>query len=245
VVLAAAGTVAVAVAAVLFAVTRLPVGGEAPATDPGSRAAVPNPPTHADLPRVAIRKLEVQHFARVGDADQPRGALGAKSFAGRLGDGVTVTAELSGPAYCYLIAFRADGTEELCFPEDEGRPPPPTDRPAYPFGRTDVTYGLTDGEGLEGFVLVASGRPLPAYAEWRKGRGDSPWRMTAAAPETVWRYDGRELRAVTPEDPDGTRGKGQELRGAGTFGRVIDWLRAAPDVDAVAGVAFPVLPARQ
>src|SRR5262249_25940184 len=40
-----------------------------------------------------------------------------------------------------------------------------------------------------------------------------------------------------------TRGQGRGLRGVGALGKVIDWLRAAPDVETVSAVAFPVEPA--
>ena len=52
------------------------------------------------------------------------GILGRNSFTAREDDDVTVQAELSEPAYSYLIAFRPDGTDELCDPDDEDAPPP-------------------------------------------------------------------------------------------------------------------------
>jgi hypothetical protein len=197
----------------------------------------------SDLPaqRIVVRRLEVRHLAKEGKFDRPRGNLGERSFTTHLGDAVTISAKLSKPAYCYLIAYRPDGTEELCFPEDEKVPPPLTDRPRYPSVRSSDTYGLTDGAGLEAFFLVVSRKPLPAYAEWRKARGDSPWQPTAALPVLVWRYDGEELLAATPQEPGGERGKGRELAGGGVVGRVADWLRRAPDVEAVVGLGFPVL----
>jgi hypothetical protein len=197
-------------------------------------------------PPVRVRSLEVQHFAKVGRFDEPRGVLGgAKSFSARLGDGVTVHGELSAPAYCYLIAYRPDGTEELCFPEDANAPPPRTDRPRYPSVKPDETYGLEEGEGLMAFALVVSRHPLPAYAEWRKQRGASPWRKADAQRDVVWRYDGRELLAVTPEEPAGARAKGRRLGDAGPLAELVGWLRQAPEVEAVAAVAFPVLPAEK
>jgi serine/threonine-protein kinase len=192
---------------------------------------------------LVVRGLEVDHYARVGRSDQHRGLLGVKGFSARKGDAVTVRGELSGPAYCYLIAYRTDGTEELCFPEDEGVPPPRTDRPRYPSVKPEDTYGLDEGEGLMAFALVVSRRPLPAYAEWRKQRGDSPWRKAEAQRDVVWRYDGRELLAVTADEPGGTRAKGRRLGDAGPLAELLGWLREAREVETVAAVAFPVLPA--
>jgi hypothetical protein len=108
--------------------------------------------------------------------------LGKTSFVTRYDDSVTVQAVLSQPAYAYVIAFRPDGVEELCFPESEDEPPPLTDRPRYPFGSRGVNYGLTDGEGLQVFAVVASNQRLPAYQVWRRQCGDSPWKKSALAP---------------------------------------------------------------
>ena len=83
-----------------------------------------------------------------------------------------MTAELAAPAYCYLIAYPPDGTEELTFPEpqQQNEPPPLTDRPRYPSVSVGVEIGLNEGPGLHAFVLVARSKPLPPYAEWRRQR---------------------------------------------------------------------------
>jgi hypothetical protein len=93
------------------------------------------------------------------------------------------------------------------------------------------------------FALVVSRRPLPAYAEWRKRRGHSPWREAAAQRDVVWRDDGRGLLPVLPDELGGARGKGRRVGEAGPLAALLGWLREAPDVEAVAAVAFPVLPA--
>jgi hypothetical protein len=111
--------------------------------------------------------------------------------------------------------------------------------------KPDETYGLDEGEGLMAFALVASRQPLPAYAEWRQQRGDSPWRKADAQRDVVWRYDGRELLAVTPDEPGGARAKGRKLGDAGPLAELLGWLRQAPEVEAVAAVAFPVLAANK
>jgi hypothetical protein len=132
--------------------------------------------------KVLVLSLDVKHFANVsGRFDKPRGLLGKASFAARQDDSVTVEARLSSPAYAYLISFRPDGIEEVCFPEGEDEPPPLTDRPRYPSVSRGVNYGLNEGEGPQVFALVVSSRPLPPYRQWRAGRGASPWSKVLAA----------------------------------------------------------------
>jgi hypothetical protein len=238
-----AGAVCLAVLAagvLLFAFVRRgePVGRNIP--DGGN---VVKPDTAAGAVGLSVRKLEVRHFRPEGKGDRPLGVLGVGSFTARVNDAVTIHGELSEPAYCYLIAYRPDGTEELCFPEEERVRPMKTDRPGYPFEKSGVTYGLNEGAGLMAFVLVASRQPLPAFPEWRQQRGESPWKKTELpALGVIWRFDGRELLAVTADDQTGTRGKGRELHGTGALGELLDWLRQGPEVETVAAVAFTVLP---
>src|SRR5262249_37639213 len=123
------------------------------------------------------------------------------------------------------------------FPERDGEPPPLTDQPGYGSVAKNLSYNLTEGVGLEVFMLVVSRKRLPAYTEWRKARGDSPWRSTPALPGLVWRYDGEELILCTERQ----RSKGREIQGGGLVGQLAAWLRQAPDVDTVAGIGFPVL----
>jgi hypothetical protein len=130
-----------------------------------------------------VLRIEVQHFANVrGEYSDDRGLLGKTSFEIHFDDSVKVQAVLSQPAYAYVIAFRPDGKDEVCFPESEDEPPPLTDRPRYPFLSRGVNYGLTEGEGMHVFAVVASNQRLPAYKLWRQRCGESPWKKTALAP---------------------------------------------------------------
>ena len=101
----------------------------------------------------------------------------------RLNDDVRFHATFNGPAYCYLIAFNPDGTEQLCHPEDAGKGEP-TVRPIL---RKDVRYPagkhvfILDEAGLEVFVLVVSAKPLPPYAEWRAKAGCLPGKRSGTA----------------------------------------------------------------
>lgn len=195
--------------------------------------------------KVRVLSLDVQHFTNVDDKnDRPEGLMGEKSFSTRLKDSVTVQARLSRPAYAYLIAFRPDGKEELCFPEKEDGAPPLTDRPRYPSKLRGVNYGLDEGTGLQVFALVVSSRPLPAYKVWRGRRAAFPWKNSRTPAGIVWYDDGDFVEARTADGNDrGPRGKGREVAGKSQVVAVTDWLRqAGPEVEAVAAVGFAVLP---
>jgi hypothetical protein len=249
-----------------------------PATDGGllqtEVPSQPAPPGNPDRP-ILVRRFAVRHLVRAGMSHVLRGNLGEGSFLTHLGDDVTLSAELAEPAYCYLIAFRPDGVEEVCFPEDQTQPPPLTDRPTYPSVRTDVCYGLTDGAGLQAFFLVVSRQPLPPFDQWRRTLGPSPWLETVVLPHllllappwghtpaalggwvsthplwsastasrspVVWRFDGVELLPMSRDYLEGQRGMGREVLGGSIIGRLADWLRRGPDVEAVEGIGFPVL----
>ncbi len=109
----------------------------------------PEPVAQADL---RVTRFDIAHFPKL-DADHfdPRrvGTLGRTSFAAREDDEVTVHGELSEPAYSYLIAFRPDGSDELCDPDDENMPPPRKQQPLYPpAAKSDERYRLSEGAGL-------------------------------------------------------------------------------------------------
>jgi hypothetical protein len=201
---------------------------------------VQGPPAEA----VRVLSLEVEHFANVrGEFDAPRGLLGRDSFTAHRGDSVTVKARLSRPAYAYLLAFRPDGTDEVCFPENEDEPPAPTDTPRYPPSESrQFNYGLDEGEGLQVFALVVSRRPLPSYRAWRARLEPSPWKKDVTAPDVVWHDNGVEVAALIPETPANQRGRGREVKGKTLVAELTDWLRRAPGAETVEAVGFAVLP---
>ena len=174
------------------------------------------------------------------------GLLGKKSFTTRVEDDVTVQATLSEPAFSYLIAYRPDGTDELCEPEDEDTPPVRKSQPQYPPpSRSHFRYRLSEGAGLNAFALVVSHAPLPAYREWKRRHGPTPWRAGLPCdPGVVWRDDTRGLQPLLADEPSRTRGKGATARDSGEPAATLaNWLRGLPGVDAVAVEAFPVEPA--
>jgi serine/threonine protein kinase len=196
---------------------------------------------------VQILSMQIEHEGKTGpDTSRPRGKLGEQSFAARLDDDVTVRAELSEPAYSYLIAFRPDGTDEICAPEDESARPAKNQHPAYPPERkTTLRYRLSEGSGLHAFALVVSRSPLPPYRDWKARLGTlPPWQKALPiTPGVVWWHDGHGLSPLTADDPTGQRGKGALSRSHGApVARLADWLRAIPGTDDVAVKAFSVLP---
>jgi hypothetical protein len=134
-----------------------------------------------------------------------------------------------------LIALNPDGSEQLCHPASRKVAPPASVVLSYPPDPKDG-YGLTDGVGLQAFVLIASRRPLPPYAEWRRGLGDLPWKPARSA--AVWRYDGETF------ETDSQRGT---VRPRADFPTPLEaacrLLKARPGVEAIRALAFPVQPA--
>jgi predicted Ser/Thr protein kinase len=197
-------------AAVLAAgFTFLPIWAQPPT---GSNASGARVTSLSPLPSVPLRveALEVEVHRRIPEPAKTLGRIGIDVFEGRYqDDDVRVHARLSAPAYCYVIALNADGKDQLFFPEDPATPPPARtqiDAPADSF----TGFGLTDGVGLQGVVVLASRQPLPAYAEWVKGHASLPWKSD---PSTgVWRFDGERFDSA-PE-PESQRGPQRPLADA-------------------------------
>jgi tRNA A-37 threonylcarbamoyl transferase component Bud32 len=224
-------------AAVLAAgLTFIPVWAQPPN---GSHASGGREASASPVPSVPLRveALEVEVHRRLPEPAKTLGRIGIDVFEGRYQDNdVRVHARLSAPAYCYVIALNPDGKDQLFFPEDPATPPPARaqiDAPADSF----IGFGLTDGVGRQGVVLLASRQPLPAYAEWVKGRASSPWRSD---PSTgVWRFDGERFDSA-PE-PESQRGPTRPLADAPkSFVETCRVFRGRPGVAAMAAVAFPV-----
>jgi serine/threonine protein kinase len=169
-----------------------------------------------------------------------RSELGTNAFAAQFGDLVQLQAELSEPVYCFLLAFNPDGKEQLCWPADPRQPPERLDRLNYP-AEGDSFFSLTDGVGLQAFVLLASRQPLPAYDDWKAQRPVLVWQTVPPKAGVVWRGDGERLEPVTRKDDQ--RGEVKKLEGVALLGELCKQLRHARDIDALAVEAFAVLPA--
>src|SRR5262249_36671734 len=173
---------------------------------------------------------------------KPLGDLRDSSNEIKINDSVRVFARLGAPAYCYLIAFNPDGSEQLCHPaweEDRARQA----RAVRPDKVTEIRFfpddkGVfsLDAAGLQVFVLVASTRPLPPYAEWRAGAGTIPWRTVGHGGDWRWHFDGSQFTRFPLE-----RGKRAEREAEPpVLGGLCTFFRKRAEFDCVEAIAFPV-----
>jgi serine/threonine protein kinase len=192
-----------------------------------------------------VKPLRVMHHARTPDGKEStsRGALGEKSFTTRFRDQVTIRVELSEPGHFYLIAFNADGGEQLLWPAGEDNKPLPDavpDRQSrlhFPLGGQRFTLNDERQGGLQAFVVLASRRPLPPYAEWKRQRGPVPW-VWHRPGKKVWQADDRGTYEVMPGE-GADRGSIEPAPGAPPLERLCRALRVA-GVEVVEAIAFPV-----
>jgi hypothetical protein len=203
----------------------------------------------APLPEPAAGPLQAEialkHYRELGDGRRvvPRGTISETSLASdppRLKDLVRVQVTLSRPAYSYLIALNPDGKVQLGLPAGGIVPSSPRRQLDFPVDPADF-FGLTDGVGLQAFVVVASDRPLPAYETWKtQVPGGLAW--TPVDQEGLWTYD-----SAAPSDAVRFRGqlRGDILRRESAPEALVnlcDRLRRSPGVSLVRAVAFPVKP---
>jgi hypothetical protein len=186
-----------------------------------------------------VLALDVSHFSE----DRYVGDLGAPSHTGPVtfDDDVKVCARLSAPAFCYLLALNTDGLVQILDPDED------TMRPARAAEVVDPSdprnyLTLNDGAGLQGFVLIASRRPLPAFVDWRpRGEVERLWGERGACRETAraWRFDGR--RGFRPLGGV-SRGTERSLAVPSRFEAVCRFLRDHSGAEVIHAVAFPVRP---
>jgi hypothetical protein len=115
-------------------------------------------------------EVAVSLFKELGDGKRviPQGPITADSLDRKpplLTNLVRVRVELTRSAYLYLIALNPDGKDQLCFPV--GATPAAPHRELEAPEDPKLHLPLTDGVGLQAFVLVASERALPAYESWK------------------------------------------------------------------------------
>jgi serine/threonine protein kinase len=194
------------------------------------------PANHEVLPEIAhsprIQSIQVVlHSRSPGD---PVGVIGFDAFAGRLGQDARVRVELAAAAYCFLIALNPDGSIQLCYPESPTIVPHATARIDYP-NDPGAGFALTDGVGTQVFVVAASSKPLPSYAEWSRALGDLPWK--SAPIDAVWEFDGRQFERHI------VRGDSRPLADVpAPLDAACRALQTGPGVEAIWAVIFPVKP---
>jgi hypothetical protein len=184
---------------------------------------------------------------RRGLSETRTGSITAGSSAATcVNDAGMADAVISAPAYTYLIAFRPDGTDQLCAPDREDSLPARTTPTRYPpASRSNSLYRLSEGHGLYAFALVVSRGPLPPYRDWKHQQGSIPWASGQKGdPGVVWRDDERGLHPLLATGPQSIRGKDAIARDSGgPAAKLANWLRARPGVDAVTVEAFTAEPA--
>lgn len=216
--------------------------------DTPAAVAAPEAAPPAPAAPVQVRSLQVVHYVADGGDLVPRGLIGDRSFAARVGDAVTLTVELSAPGYLYLVGYNFDGREQLLWPVDgDGRPsaavaPPRLDRLRYPVGQGQLKLDDATEGGLQAYLVAASSRPLPPFAQWRRDRDDPDWEPLPAG-KMVWVADPAGVYPVVPglgpERGQRSRGSLRPAAGVPPLSRLCrSFLRGG--VEAVEAVAFPV-----
>jgi Protein kinase domain len=212
-------------------------------------------PVKPELNVPLVKELRVKHW--VNDEKRPWVEVGNEAVAVGFGDDVRIEADFNEPLYAYLIAFNADGKEQLLLPATQRRQYQ-TDEEAMPEamrslvfphpGRVNFTEGnkpavwiLNDEEkgGTQAFVVVASRKPLPSYAEWKRMRGEAKW---VRDPKCigVWGYgEGKLFTMLAGQRQD--RGKEGVEKGVPALEALCGSLTKG-QVEAVNALAFQVKP---
>ncbi|HZW30669.1 MAG TPA: serine/threonine-protein kinase [Isosphaeraceae bacterium] len=224
------GTLALAV----WSLWPRPAPESTPATpiNPSNRHPMSISAARSAVQPLRIESFQVELYSR--EPGDPVGLVGIEAFAARFAQDVRVNVRLSVPAFCFLIALNPDGSTQLCYPEAPELAPAATTTIDYPSDPVSG-FGLTDGVGTQVFVLVASAKPLPSYAQWSRTLGELPWKPAAAA--LVWRYDGRNFESDTQ------RGAVRPLADLPPpLDAACRALQHGPGIEAIRALAFPVQP---
>jgi serine/threonine protein kinase len=193
----------------------------------------------ADLSAVplSVKSLEVELWEQLPSGDQKyEGRIGEGPSAAGYDDLVRLSVSLSEPAYCYLIALNPDGKDQVCCPGNPDERPPLQAVFHFPLAAQNG-FSLSDGVGLQAFVVLASRKPLPSYSSWRSGITSLPWSATRDL--GAWRFDGSTLRPLGGLGKE--RGPERTLRPAQSLTRLREFFLSRRDLDVFGGIAFPVL----
>jgi hypothetical protein len=193
-------------------------------------------------------EIAVEHYKELGDGRhvERRGTISEASLASdppRFKDLVRVHVTLTRPAYGYLIALNPDGRDQFCAPVGGTVPGSPHLGLDYP-KEPKKLFRLSDGVGLQAFVVVASDRPLPAYESWKaQVSGGLTWAPVDG--EGLWTYDSAAA-SDTARFRGALRGESVERELAPeALVSLCDRLRRSPGVTLVRAVAFPVKPVEE
>jgi hypothetical protein len=161
----------------------------------------------------------------------------------RLNDQITLDIELTRPAYAYVLAFKPDKQIELCYPGAETQPPPMSahSRLRVPPNEQHA-FTLFEGTGAWVFAVVASDRPLPAFADWRAAH-PLTWDKHPDTSGTVWWHNGQLCEPVWTANGRTTRSVTETLQEAGLqvpLKAVVHRLQQLMPEATIAGTAFAV-----
>jgi hypothetical protein len=196
----------------------------------------PGPPAKP----LEVTEMRVTHFR--GKGATLLGDLRTSPGAVRLNDNVEVAAELTVPAFYYLIALNPKGSEDglvqLCQPEGKDGQGAEAARPDR---RTEVRYPrehdfILDAVGLQAFVLAASTKPLPPYKDWLSKAGPIPWDGVKDGGDWRWHFNGSKFTRFPLErgrlEPKGDAP--ESLR------KLCEFFKGRDEFEAVQVIAFPV-----
>jgi serine/threonine protein kinase len=200
---------------------------------------------------VTITTFHARHLRIADGLTEDHGEIGKESFAPRFNDLVTLEVELSGEGYLYLVAFNADGKEQLLWPADK-RDPREGDRATTPPRVKHLHYPLPNPQsgkptglplndepagGLQAFTVLASAAPLPAYRDYEQVRGQAPWRKLPGG-KGVWLGDRHGVYAAS-RGLGVIRGKPVDLPGVPPLMQLARELEVG-GVETAEVLAFPV-----
>jgi hypothetical protein len=170
--------------------------------------------------------------------DGPLGTLGGSTHEALADDNIRIHVEFNQPAHCFVIAFHPNGEQEYYPRSDVNVPPAALATVELPWNK-DRGFGLTDGVGLQAFVVVASRQQLPAYSEWLDQMGKPHWQTGVAnVANGVWRFDGQDFLRL-----DGLRGDERTLAGPPKpFVEVCRFFQGRGDFEVVQAISFQVKP---
>ncbi len=193
------------------------------------RPADPNPG-----PPIGVKTFEVELHGH--DSNRKLGLVGSTAFEGKFQDNdVRITATLDRRGYAYVLGLNPDGKVQSCYPEDPQIPPPfsaQIDTPSNP----KEGFGLTDGVGLQSYVLIVSSKPLPGFNDWRRKVGNLPWKAIQA--EGVWWFDGRKW--IAEKSRGGSRPLGDLDLPPKPLEDTRELLQSRPEAETIRVRAFPI-----
>ena len=223
----------IALALVAVGLIALRPGPNAPRPGPNASGGPDVPQPAPSVPLAKIVSLEVDHYR--GNPAKLLGRVGLTAPTMLVDDDVLLSAQLETPGYAYLIALNTDGTIKVCLPQSVSDAPPQLTDMKYP-PKDEFYYPMSEGKGIQAFVVVASRKPLVPFSKWSGGeRLEQLWQP--AEGDGAWRYDGKRPRPIA----NTTRGEPRSRSGTPEpFVKVCDYLANYPEFDSVQGIAFSV-----